>query len=497
LGPEPDAVEYFAGARSLADTGRYRIVIGERELPPRYPFGYPLLIEAVLAALPRAAEITAPFRANQILGLVVLVAVFVWEALAGRWLAAALSAALIVTLPAFITFARSSVSEIASLAIVLGTFAGFSVARQRGALAPALIGSALLGVGLWTRLVNALFAPLILLACPTTGRRPVAWIVATTACLLAFSAAAAPLFVYQWRTLGSPFTTGYHYWVPAIFEGHGSFNLSCVAGNIAVLAREITLRNDVYRVTNIFGTGTYYSPALLVLVVAALLAWLRLPGGWIFAVPVLVSSALSLAYCISNDPRFQLTPVVFGILAAARWGEDILRRRGLLMQTLYICLVVLSCLGYPTQSGFPPAGGRFQIVDLLDRRYLGTGSPVYEAVRSFGQAHGDEAALVLTDANPAYLESLLPAPTSAVPDGPHHAFMYSRIFRFGKGEALADIEAAVEANRSVYHLTTVPVTTTELTERLPPPSGTHWQRQPLKHGVLHRITVGSAPDNPP
>src|SRR5262249_17394530 len=143
------------------------------------------------------------------------------------------------------------------------------------------------------------------------------------------------------------------------------------------------------------------------------------------------------------------------------------------------------------------AAGRFQIIDLLDRRYLGTGSPVYEAVRSFGEAHGNEAALVLTDANPAYLESLLPAPTSALPDGPRHDFMYSRIFRFSQQEALAEIEAAVEARRPVYHLTTVQLTTNELSERLPPPSGTHWQLQPLEHGVLHRITVGVAPENLP
>lgn len=73
LDPRPDAVEYFALARSLLSTGAAEIRIGDEILPSRYPVGFPVLMLPWLAALPEAQALAAPVRTNQTLGLLLLV----------------------------------------------------------------------------------------------------------------------------------------------------------------------------------------------------------------------------------------------------------------------------------------------------------------------------------------------------------------------------------------------------------------------------------------
>ena len=76
LGPHPDATEYFAQAKALGTDGWPSIQIGYEKLPSRYPPGYPVLMLPWLNILPTTAVVLAPFRANQTLGLLLLLAVF-------------------------------------------------------------------------------------------------------------------------------------------------------------------------------------------------------------------------------------------------------------------------------------------------------------------------------------------------------------------------------------------------------------------------------------
>src|SRR5437764_1816790 len=118
LGPYPDAVEYFAQANSILKEGAPTIQIAYDKLPSRYPPGYPLLMIPWLRFLPHNG-ILAPFRTNQTVGLLLLTGSFVFYLAIGRPLAAGLATLLLATQPAFITFSRSSLSDLSGGAAVL------------------------------------------------------------------------------------------------------------------------------------------------------------------------------------------------------------------------------------------------------------------------------------------------------------------------------------------------------------------------------------------
>src|SRR6266699_2242776 len=111
LGPYTDAVEYFAQANSILKEGAPTIQIGYDRLPSRYPPGYPVLMIPWLRFLPHNG-ILAPFRTNQTIGLLLLAGSFVFYFVIGRPLAGGLAALLVATQPAFITFSRSSMSDL-------------------------------------------------------------------------------------------------------------------------------------------------------------------------------------------------------------------------------------------------------------------------------------------------------------------------------------------------------------------------------------------------
>ena len=111
LGPYPDGVEYFAQANSILKEGAPTIQIGYDKLPSRYPPGYPILMIPWLRFLPHNG-ILAPFRTNQTIGLLLLVGSFTLYFAIGRPLAGGLAALLLATQPAFISFSRSSMSDL-------------------------------------------------------------------------------------------------------------------------------------------------------------------------------------------------------------------------------------------------------------------------------------------------------------------------------------------------------------------------------------------------
>ena len=122
LGPYTDAVEYFAQAKSILKEGAPTIQIGYDKLPSRYPPGYPILMIPWLRFLPHNG-ILAPFRTNQTIGLLLLAGSFMFYFAIGRPLAGGLAALLLATQPAFITFSRSSMSDLSGGAVVVLAFA--------------------------------------------------------------------------------------------------------------------------------------------------------------------------------------------------------------------------------------------------------------------------------------------------------------------------------------------------------------------------------------
>src|SRR6266508_614132 len=103
LAPNPDAIEYFAQAKALRKDGWPSIRIGYDKLPSRYPCGYPVLMLPWLKILGGTDAILAPFRTNQTVGLLLLLAVFGFYTYLAMPLTGGLAALLLVTLPGFFT----------------------------------------------------------------------------------------------------------------------------------------------------------------------------------------------------------------------------------------------------------------------------------------------------------------------------------------------------------------------------------------------------------
>src|SRR4029077_11481528 len=196
LAPHPDATEYFAQAQALRREGWPSIQIGYDKLPSRYPFGYAMLMLPWLKILPQADAVLAPFRTSQMMGLLLLLAVFVLYSYLAIPLTGGFAVLLLATLPGFFAFCRSSLSEVsASLLIVLAfMFAYLGVKEERRW--KIYLSAVLLGLSFNVRLQSIFFAPLLLgmTTLPIRGE-PLRWLLHCVAVPVVFVLAASPVLV--------------------------------------------------------------------------------------------------------------------------------------------------------------------------------------------------------------------------------------------------------------------------------------------------------------
>src|SRR5947207_5293524 len=213
LGPHPDATEYFAQAKALGRNAWPYIQIGYDKLPSRYPPGYPLLMLPWLKLLPGGDVVLAPFRTNETLGLLLLLAVFAFYAYLAMPLTGGFAALLLATLPGFFTFCRSSLSEVsASLLIILAfMFAYLGITEERRW--KIYLSAVLLGLSLNIRLQSLFFAPLLLAMAvfPMRGAH-LRWFFHCAAVPLVFVVAASPMLILNTIQFHSPLKTGYDLW---------------------------------------------------------------------------------------------------------------------------------------------------------------------------------------------------------------------------------------------------------------------------------------------
>ena len=173
LGPYPDATEYFAQAKTLLKDRWPSIQIGYDKLPSRYPFGYPALMLPWLKTLPEADAVLAPFRTNQMLGLLLILAVFVFYAYLAMPLTGGFAALLLATPPGFFTFCRSSMSEISASALVVFAFMFAYLGLKEKRRWKIYLSVVFLGLSLNVRMQLLFFAPLLLVMAlfPVKGMR--------------------------------------------------------------------------------------------------------------------------------------------------------------------------------------------------------------------------------------------------------------------------------------------------------------------------------------
>jgi 4-amino-4-deoxy-L-arabinose transferase-like glycosyltransferase len=493
LGPYPDAVEYFAQANSILKEGSPNIQIGYDKLPSRYPPGYPLLVVPWLALLPHNG-ILAPFRTNQTIGLLLLLAVFGFYFAIGRTVAAGLATLLLATQPAFTSFSRSSLSDLSGAAAAALAFALVYFGLYRIRRWPIYCAAIVLGLSLCIRPQLLFMAPLLLAMAlfPARDLRT-NWLIHCCLVLVVFAAASAPYLIFNALEFGSPLKTGYNFWVPAWGENLKLFSLRYAPRQLVMIWSEITANWNEFRVANLFGTGTYVVPAFILLSALGLL-FVRATR---FEISAFVAGGsyfvATLTYAFV-DGRFYL-PILFLLVAVAvlpvEWAvSQGLELRFSISTVGVLAIFLLTCIGYPSQSGFKPQKNRFQALDALDYADQKGRSPRYEAEKVLNRVFGEAPGIVLSDIDPPYLNVLLPRPFVAAPVDADHNYRYSRLWRYGKSDATRLVERGLDHATPVYALLLPSKGVDQDVQRLPVIQGYSWRRSETSDtsAVIMRLT---------
>ena len=478
LSPYPDAVEYFAQANSLLKEDWPSIKIGYNRLPSRYPPGYPLLMVPWLKVLPQNG-ILAPFRTNETIGLLLLIGGLAFYFAIGRPLAGGLATVLLATQPAFISFSRSSMSDLSGSAAVVLAFAlvylGLSSLRRW----PIYCAAIVLGLSLCIRPQLLFMAPLLIAMALFPARDSwLRWLMHCCLVLVVFAAASSPYFIFNTLEFGHPLKTGYDFWVPGWAESGQLFSVRNVPPQLVMIWSEITANWNEYRIANIFGTGTYVVPAFMCLSVLGL-AFVRVSRFAVSAFLAGISYSIATLTYAFVDGRFYL-PIFFLLVTVA-----VLPAEWAVLKTLelhfsisavgVLTIFLLTCIGYPSQSGFKPERNRSQAWDAL--QYTNSnGSPRYEAQEEFRRAFRHAPGIVLSDIDPPYLNALLPKSFVAAPIDENHNYCYSRLWRYGKPEAIGLVHSGTDQMTPVYALFLPSEHNDQDVKRLPSIEGCSWRR---------------------
>jgi len=480
LGPWTDAVEYFAQANSILRYGLPTIQIGYDKLPSRYPPGYPILMIPWLKVLPQRDIILAPFRTNQTIGLLLLLGCFALYLRIGRPLAGGLAALLLATQPAFVTYSRSSISDLSCAAAAALAFALVYLGLASRRRWPIYCAAVVLGVSLSIRSQLLFFAPLLIsMALFPVFRSRAKWLLHCVLVILTFALAASPYFILNTFEFGHPLKTGYDFWVPWFIEKQMMFSVHNVPHQLAMIWSEVTASWDQFRVANLFGTGTYVVPTFVLLSVVGLafLQFRRFEISALLAGTVFFVATATFRFV---DGRFYL-PILFLLVALAvlpaEWAiRESFKSRYSFLGVAVLALFVLSCVGYPSQSGFKPQTGRSQAWDALKYGSERGESLQYEAQKKFARTFKDAPGIVLSDVEPPYLNALLPKPFVAAPIDANHDYCYSRLWHYGKPEAIRLIQSGLEHAIPVYALLVPSKHLDQDVQRLPEIQGYSWKR---------------------
>jgi hypothetical protein len=500
LGPHPDATEYFAQAKALHRDGWPFIQIGYDKLPSRYPPGYPVLMLPWLKMLPTGEGVLAPFRTNQTLGLLLLLAVFAFYAYLAMPLTGGFATLLLATLPGFFTFCRSSLSEISASALIVFAFMLAYLGLKEERRWKIYLSALLLGLSINIRIQSLFFAPLLLvMALLQVRERRTQWSLHCAAVPVVFVLAASPVLVLNTIQFHSPFKTGYDFWTPFFSEQHLFFSLRYVSNNAAALWNEFALRPLGYHTANIFGTGTSFVPTFLLLSFAGLF-FIRIDR---FVICGFLASLAFLAVILSHnyllvDARYYLPLLILSIAVAVlpvTWAVKNLFTRRIVIALAIFVLFAAACLGFPSRSGYDTRGiDRSQAWDALHFAGPPGRSTQFAAQRDFARLLKGQPGIVLSDIDPVYLNALLPRSFVAAPiDGEHH-YKWSYTWYYDRRQALALVQHGLEQSIPVYALFISQNEMVSKQSRLPVIRGYEWHvvnNSPGKATILKLAPVGS------
>jgi hypothetical protein len=316
--------------------------------------------------------------------------------------------------------------------------------------------------------------------------------------LALFAVATSPYFILNSLEFGHPLKSGYEFWVPGLADKQAAFSLHNVPPQVAMIWSELTASWDQFRVANLFGTGTYVVPAFILLSVLGL-AFVRLRPFEISAFLagiVYIMATLAFSYV---EERFYI-PVFLLLVGLAVLPPECAVRQALkgrfsIWSAGVLGVFLLSCIGYPSQSGFKPTGGRSQAWDALHYANGNGKSPRYQAQKEFIRIFRDAPGLVLSDIDSPYLNALLPKPFVAAPIDGNHYYSYSRLWHYGKPEATQLVANGLARAIAVYALLLPSKDVDQDIKRLPLVQGYSWKRSDKSNGRVVIMTLTK--DTPP
>ncbi|HEY2662869.1 MAG TPA: glycosyltransferase family 39 protein [Candidatus Binataceae bacterium] len=215
LWPIPDAVEYAAVAVNL-DRGLGPVLhFAGNSYPPRYTVGYPMMLAAAYPILGHRPE-----RLYAVTVLTALVAI------AGLYLltlwmfdrpSATLAALLLATSPHFLGLSTMVMSDVPALAVVILAVLAFLYALERVSLAASTLCGLLVGLGVTIRVSNgAILIGMLAAALIVRPRRfQLAQVLTFALGFIALPSLQAWLNLHY---LGSIFSNGYAFWLPAFYN---------------------------------------------------------------------------------------------------------------------------------------------------------------------------------------------------------------------------------------------------------------------------------------
>ena len=500
-----DPSQYFAQAKAMMKDGYPYVNFGYKKLPSLYPSGYPALMLPWLKVLPETDSILAPFRTNQTIGLLLLLATFGFYSYLEMPLTGGFAALLLATLPGFFTCCRSALSEISASALialaVIFAYLGLKEERRWKIYLSAIF----LGLSLNIRVQSLFFAPLLLaMALFPSQERRFRWFLHCFAVMTVFALAASPSLVLNTIQYHSPFITGYDFWLVRGAWGKRSaiFSPRHIPGSAAILWRELTLHPKTWSATRYLGTGTSFVPPFVLLVCVGMF-FIRL--NW-FVICAFLAGLSFFALTSSMFPewvdmRYYL-PLLILLVAVAvlpvTWAAENLfvTRRAIASLAIFV-LFVAACLGYPSRSlsntpqvvasGTQTKGNRLQTWDAFYFPTPPRPSPEFTAQRHFLEMFGRQPGIVLADINPFFLNALLPDPfVAAHLDGKRYASI-RRIVTYDRAQALALVKRALDQSRPVYALFVSQNEMNEKAARLPQVDGYEWvvaENLPAKAVIL-------------
>ena len=208
-------------------------------------------------------------------------------------------------------------------------------------------------------------------------------------------------------------------------DKQAAFSFHNVPLQVDLIWSEITASWDQFIAVNFLGTGTYLVPAFISLSILGL-AFVRMRR---FEVSAFLAGIVYFVATITftyTDARFYI-PIFFLLVALAvlpaEWALNEALKMHFSISTLGVLVIfLLTCIGYPSQSGFKPKSGRSQAWDALHYANNNGKSICNEAQKEFIRFFQDKPGIVLSDIDPSYLNALLPKPFTAAPIDDHHYY---------------------------------------------------------------------------